>query len=114
MDGWATGGGWAAGGGWALGVGWNPVITDGILPDKFGILRKQSEECSAVFIFVSVFFYRFRFHFFGYRYRLDVKTKKNPENGSQKSEITVTVFSPNYTDLNKHCPKDPFGMPRLD
>jgi hypothetical protein len=19
-----------------------------------------------------------------------------------------------YTDLNKHCPKDPFGMPRID
>jgi hypothetical protein len=20
----------------------------------------------------------------------------------------------NYTDLNKHCPKDPFGLPRID
>jgi hypothetical protein len=20
----------------------------------------------------------------------------------------------NYTDLNKHCPKDPFGLPRVD
>jgi hypothetical protein len=19
-----------------------------------------------------------------------------------------------YTDLNKHCPKDPFGLPRID
>jgi hypothetical protein len=20
----------------------------------------------------------------------------------------------NYTDLNKHCPKDPFGLPKID
>jgi hypothetical protein len=23
-------------------------------------------------------------------------------------------MSVNYTDLNKHCPKDPFGLPRID
>jgi hypothetical protein len=29
----------------------------------------------------------------------------------KNNELRMCVY---YTDLNKHCPKDPFGLPRID
>ena len=32
----------------------------------------------------------------------------------QKKNSTEWRMCVDYTDLNKHCPKDPFGLPRID
>ena len=32
----------------------------------------------------------------------------------QKKNTDEWRMCVNYTDLNKHCPKDPFGLPRID
>jgi hypothetical protein len=32
----------------------------------------------------------------------------------QKKNTTEWRICVDYTDLNKHCPKDPFGLPRTD
>jgi hypothetical protein len=32
----------------------------------------------------------------------------------QKKNMAEWRMCVDYTDLNKHCPKDPFGLPRID
>jgi hypothetical protein len=32
----------------------------------------------------------------------------------QKKNTAEWRMCVDYTDLNKHCPKDPFGLPRID